>query len=152
MERMRILFPAAASGQVIPISELSRSFPRQEYQVNMAYAQSADLVRFLVLHEGRWRLAILFERLRGGEPFDDALRATWNRSLGALERDWRQDLRHRYSVLPSVTAGVSLWAIVGVLALFVFIKRRREIRRRIAAMSDEPIAAEKKTKEESEAK
>jgi hypothetical protein len=142
LDRMRTMWPAAAAGRLIPLHRLDRSFPRREFQVNLAYAQSADLVRYLVVHDGRWRLLELFGRLRAGQPFDAALAASWNASLQDLDAEWQADVRRRFSIVPSITAGVSLWALIGVLAVVAYFKRRREIRRRIEAMPDRPLAAE----------
>jgi len=142
MDRMRVLWPVAASGNTIPLSELDRRFPRREYEVNLAYAQSADLVRYLIHHDGRWRVPELLRRVRQGEPFNAAMRATWGQSPAALVLGWKRDMRNRYTVMPSLAGGMTVWVGVGLLAFVAFVRRRRDIRRRIAAMRDEPYAGE----------
>ncbi len=137
MERFKALWPAAARGRTTPLRRLDRSFPAREFEANRAYAESADLVRFLSRYRGGWRLRELLERVREGEPFYEALSSTWGMSVAALEDAWQRDLRRRYSVIPSVTAGFTLWVLVAVVAVVAYIKRRRDIRRRIDAMEDE---------------
>jgi hypothetical protein len=138
MERLKLLWPAVARGEVTPLKRLDRSFPPRDFQVNQAYAESADFVRFLVRFRGRWRFQELLVRVRDGEPFDAAMAATWGMPVRELEDEWHDDLRRRYSVVPSVTAGLTLWVAVGVFLVVVYVKRRRDVRRRIAAMSDGP--------------
>lgn len=136
MERIQLLWPTAARGEGTPFRRLDRSFPDHEFQANRAYAESADIVRFLSHYRGRWRLQELLQRVHSGEPFYEAMSTTWGMSVRSLEREWYRDLRRRYSVIPSVTAGLTLWVLVGIFAIFAYVKRRRDIRRRIAAMPD----------------
>jgi len=137
MDRMKVLWPAAASGQFLPLSRLDRSYPQHEFEVNLAYAQSADLVRYLVVHDGEERLPDLLARVREGESFYDAMEATWGRSVRALEQQWHRDAERRYSAIPSITAGLTFWTIAAGLAIAGYVRRRRDIRRRIAAMPDD---------------
>jgi len=139
MERIQLLWPTAARGEATPLRRLDRSFPEHEFQANRAYAESADIVRFLARYRGRWRLHELLQRVHRGEPFYEAMSSTWGMSVRSLEREWYRDLRRRYSVIPSVTAGLTLWVLVGLFAVFAYIKRRRDIRRRIAAMPDDTM-------------
>lgn len=135
-ERLRLLWPSVARGEITPLRRLERRFPAREFQANQAYAESADFVRFLARYRGRWRFREMLERIRDGEPFFEAMSTTWGASIPTLESAWHRDLRQRYSVFPTVTAGMTMWIGVGMLAIFAYIKRRRDIRRRIEAMPD----------------
>jgi hypothetical protein len=137
MERIQLIWPVAARGDATPFRRLDRNFPEREFDANQAYAESADVVRFLARYHGRWRLQELLQRVHRGQPFYEAMSATWGMTEPDLEDAWRRDLRQRYSVIPSVTAGLTLWVMVGLLAVYAYIKRRRDIRRRIEAMADE---------------
>jgi hypothetical protein len=136
-ERFKLLWPSAARGRHTPLRQLERTFPRREFEATRAYAESADFVRFLSRYQGRWRFSELLQRLRQGEPFVSALEATWDRPLAELERAWHADLHQRYSIIPTLTAGVTLWILVGIGAIVAFVRRRRDIRRRIAELPDD---------------
>jgi hypothetical protein len=136
-ERLRLLWPGVASGEITPLRRLERSFPDREFAANRAYAESADIVRFLTRYRGEWRFRELLQRARRGEPFYDALEATWGETVPELERAWHLDLQRRFSIFPTVTAGMTLWIAVGLMAVLAYVKRRRDIVRRIAAMPDE---------------
>lgn len=143
-KRLQLLWPGAARGQITPLKQLERRFPTREFQANQAYAESADFVRFLARYRGRWRFQELLQRLRRGENFYGAMSATWGESVRDLERAWHRDVRRRYSVVPTVTAGMTLWVAVACLAFFTYIKRRRDIRRRINAMADDEESDDRK--------
>jgi hypothetical protein len=134
LERLELLWPAAARGRLTPLRHLDRRFPAREREVNQAYAESADAVRFFTRHRGEWRVRELLARVGRGQPFYDAMADTWGEPVASLERAWHRDVRQRNSVVPAVTAGMTLWVAAGAMAVFAYIKRRRDIRRRIAAM------------------
>lgn len=137
MERIKLLWPGAARGEITPLRQLESRFPAREFEANRAYAESADFVRFLTRHRGSWRIGELLQRLSDGEPFYQAMAETWNRPVSQLEQAWHRDLRRRYSVIPAVTAGMTMWVVVALLAIWAYVKRRRDIRKRIDAMADE---------------
>lgn len=141
-ERLRLLWPGVASGQITPLRRLDRSFPSREFEVNRAYAESGDVVRFLTRYRGEWRVRELLQRVGRGEPFYQAMESTWGQDVGELEHAWHLDLQRRFSVIPTVTAGMTLWIAAGAMAVLAYLKRRRDIRRRIAAMPDEEESAE----------
>jgi hypothetical protein len=141
-ERLKLLWPGVASGEITPLRRLDRTFPSRDFEVNRAYAESGDVVRFLTRYQGEWRVRELLHRLQRGEPFYEAMESTWGQSVPELEHAWHLDLQRRFSVMPTVTAGMTLWVAVGVMAVLAYVKRRRDIRRRIAAMPDEDEEAE----------
>jgi hypothetical protein len=141
-ERLKLLWPSVASGELTPLSRIDRSFPSRDFDVNRAYAESGDVVRFLTTYEGEWRVRELLQRLGRGEPFYEAMESTWGQSVRELEHAWHLDLQRRFSVMPTVTAGMTLWVAVGLMAVLAYVKRRRDVTRRIAAMPDEDEEAE----------
>ncbi len=53
--RMTTLWSATVSDHLISLSELERSFPAKEWEADVAYAEAADVVRFLVRREEKHR-------------------------------------------------------------------------------------------------
>src|SRR6185295_14591095 len=47
MARTKTLWSATLSGTLIPLADLDRSFPHENFEVSIAYAESADFMRFL---------------------------------------------------------------------------------------------------------
>ncbi len=124
--RLRTLWDATLSHSILPLSDLDKSFPTENYEVSIAYAESADFVRFLLRGEDRARFGSLVERVRKGTPFDRALADAYGTDTRKLEYEWREELTKRYSFWPVLTGSSMLWAlIIGVMAL-AWLRRRRK--------------------------
>lgn len=123
LARLRTLTTATLSGRLIPLSQLDRGFPADAISAEVAYAEAADVVRFLLRQEDRERFPALITRLRNGEPFASALRDAYGVDLWTLEHEWHEDVAKRYSFLPVFFSGSLIW--IGVLVLFALAWRRR---------------------------
>ena len=90
LERIRTLWGASSGDNLLPLSALSNSFPSRASEVNVAYAQSADLVGYLMRRpDGRANLSAAFDEMARGTSFDDAIEHAYGMSLGALDAHWR---------------------------------------------------------------
>jgi hypothetical protein len=114
--RMQTLWTATISDNLLSLSQLERSFPSKEWEAEIAYAQAADVVRFLVKREERHRFRTLISHLRGGESMDDALFNSYGEQTSTLEHEWRQDVAKKYTFYPVLFSGSLVW--VGTLGLF----------------------------------
>ena len=135
--RLKTLWDAEIGHRVVPLAELDRGFPVDGYEVNVAYAESADFVRFLLRDSDRARFGSLLERLRGGAPFDRALEDAYGTDLRKLEYEWREDMNHRFSVIPMLTGGGAVWTLAAVLAVLAWVKRRRRAKTKLAEWARE---------------
>ncbi len=123
IDRVETLKAASLSGSLFPITELDRKFHGNGHEVALAYAQSADFVRFLSRRDDHPRFVRLLDRVADGQPFEPALSNAYGSDLRKLEYQWKSDLARR----------MPLWSIVGSLvsvamvALFAaaWWKRRR---------------------------
>lgn len=124
-DRLSALWHATTSGTLLPLSDLDRSFPKNRSEVNVAYAESADFVRFLMRRTDRARFSSMIHRVREGHPFERAIADAYGSDLRKLEFQWRTDVEKRYSVIPILTGGGIIW--VGVIGALVaaYVKRRR---------------------------
>ena len=145
--RMQTLWSATLSGSVIPLSEIDRSFPHDNFEVSIAYAESADFMRFLLRKSDRLRFAAMIDRVREGQAFDRAVAEAYGSDLRRLELEWRGELERRFSVIPMLTGGGLIWvAVVGALVL-AYVRRRRRAKAILAqwekeeALEDARIAA-----------
>jgi hypothetical protein len=142
LARMQVLYGALEDGGLVRLGALDESFAAHAFEVDVAYAQSADLVGFLARDDrSPQKLRKLVAELRRGEPFERALLASFHFSLPSLEREWRADLQRRFGSLPLVLGGSALWVLASVLLLFAFRKRQGQKRRRLSQMAHEEEAA-----------
>lgn len=139
-QRLRTLWDATLSGTLLPLSELDRSFPQRDYQVSIAYAESADFVRYLLRDSDRARFASLIARVRAGHAFERALTDAYGADVRKLEFQWHADLDKRFSVIPALTGGSLLWVVAGVAMGWVYVKKRRRAKRILDRWASEEAA------------
>ncbi len=126
LPRMESLLRAAAQRSMLRLSELDKHFPDHPHEVNIAYAQSADVVGFLRRsNNDERRFHRLVQSLRDGETFDTALSTAYGWTRVGLERQWRESLRTRYRILPALFAGSTIWVLAAFLVVFAYRRRRR---------------------------
>jgi len=124
--RLQTLWTATVANELMPLSRLERTFPTDAVGVSVAYAQAADVVRFLIRREDQQRFVTMLERIRKGQEFDSALKDSYGLDLATLEFEWREDVSRRYTFWPALFSGSLIW--VGAMGLFVFAWRRRKKR------------------------
>lgn len=121
--RMRALVSATLSDNLLTLSQLERTFPLQEWQAEIAYAEAADVVRFLIRREEKHRFRGLISRLRDGETMDSALLNSYGAETAMLESEWRNEVAKRYTFYPVLFSGSVIW--MGTLGLFAFGWRKK---------------------------
>ncbi|HEY8432138.1 MAG TPA: hypothetical protein VIL20_27365 [Sandaracinaceae bacterium] len=127
LERLRTLWSGAVSGRLLPMEELSRGFDASPHRVNLAYAQSADFVRWLLARDdGEAQFTELIERLGRGQPFETAFALTYSVSLRSLEIAWHDDLAKRFQAWPLLFGSGSLWALAALLIVIAYVRRKRK--------------------------
>jgi hypothetical protein len=126
LPRLQTLWTATVSGNLIPFDRLERSFPEDAQAASIAYAQAADIVRYLVRHQDRYRFDALVEQLAKGKTFDQSLLAAYDIDRRSLEAEWREDVSKRYTYWPILTSTAVLWT--GIVVLFFVAYRRRKRR------------------------
>ncbi len=144
LARIQTLWEASVSGELIPIERLSRSFPATPHAVNLAYAQSADLVRHMAQEpDDRAALIQVIKRVAAGTPFDRAVLAAYKLDLPYLDRDWRQSLRERFHLTPLLLTGSVLWVGIAALAALAFVRRRRQHHEKLERWAEEEARHER---------
>ncbi len=124
--RLQTLWNATLSRTVIPLADLDRSFPARDYEASIAYAESGDVVRFLLRDGDRLRFWTLVERVQTGQAFDGALADAYGTNLRKLEYQWREEIAKRYTFWPVLASSSLLWVgACGILVLAYVRKRRR---------------------------
>jgi hypothetical protein len=128
-ERNKVLFAAALRDDLLPLERLGAHYPGDGAEVNVAYAQSADVVKFLEESYGRGFIARLLSRVRRGDEFEPALESLAGSSVRQIERRWRSGLDVWYRWVPTITGGATLWALIAFVLVGAYVRRKREARR-----------------------
>ncbi len=144
--RLQTLITATLSDNLLTLAQMERTFPLDENQANIAYAQAADVVRFLVRHEEQHRFRGLISRLRDGETMDGALLNSYGEETSTLENEWREEVAKRYTFYPVLFSGSFIW--MGTLGLFVvgWRKKRRKAAATLARWEREEAAEDEARK------
>ncbi|MBI5537173.1 MAG: hypothetical protein HY898_30905 [Deltaproteobacteria bacterium] len=145
--RTKTLWTATLAKRLLPMSDLDRSFPAHSDLASIAYAQSADFVRYLLRRQDRARFNMFIERLERGEPFDRAITDAYSSDLRRLEFQWREELNKRFSWAPVILGGGLLWIGAIVLVGLAFLKRRRDTRKTLARWAREEAEEDRRAKE-----
>jgi hypothetical protein len=131
-ERLGTLWQATLGKTLLSFADLDRGFAADSSDVSVAYAESADVVRFLMRDDDRARFGSLVQRLRAGTPFDRAVSDAYDTDLRKLEYEWRTEVSRRFGLVPLLTGGGALWSLIVVLAAAAWVKRRRRAKAKLA--------------------
>jgi peptidase MA superfamily protein len=135
--RLSTMWNATLAGTLIPLQDLDRGFPRENAEVSIAYAESADFMRFLLRRSDRLRFASMIERVRDGQPFERAAAEAYGSDLRKLEFQWRSDAERRYSIIPVLTGGGIVWVLVIGALVAAYVRRRRRAKAILAKWAEE---------------
>ncbi len=134
-DRQSLLYSAAASRSLIPFDALDQSFGESSPNVSLAYAQSADLIRFMFQGSDQARFSSMIARVRNGSRFDRAVEDAYSTDIRKLDYQWRRDISSRFDWGSWLTGAVTV-AFVGLLML-AYVKRRRRARLKLAQWAAE---------------
>ena len=136
-ERSDRLTQAAGFGRLKTFERIELNFPSHQLSASLAYDQSFHFVRWLRTRYGETVYADILQQMPE-KSFDDAFKKATGVSLALAEAQWKSDLDE----------GTSLWSILrdsgivffGASMLFIvaFLIRRKQNKKRIEAMADEP--------------
>lgn len=142
MNRTSTLWSASMSKTLLPLADIDTSYPRDRYDVGVAYAESADFVRFLLREPDHERFGSLVERIRGGTAFDRAIGDAYGSDVRRLEFEWREGLSKRFTIWPALTGGSIVW-LFGIVILGVgWVRKRRRSKATLEKWAIEESAAE----------
>jgi hypothetical protein len=142
-ERFQELASAHWTRRLLPLARLDEGFVEGPDTVNVAYAQSADFVAWIIRRDGVTRFGLLLGHLREGLTLDEAVHETYDATLERIEQDWRSDLDGRMSFAP-LWAGTGFLSIAGaVFVVVAMVKRYRRNRHILAKWDREERAVER---------
>jgi hypothetical protein len=133
-----MLGKALGSGERIDLADLVHRFPSDPRQLMLAYEQSRDIVTLISNRYGAESILGILERLRAGNPVEDAIHSELGITQAELEHLWQRQLTdsavwwgrlasHLYSLL---------FFSAAVLTIVGFAVRR--IRRKNRLEADDP--------------
>jgi hypothetical protein len=144
--RLQTLWTATLADDLLTLEQLDRTFPANALDASVAYAQAADLLRFLLRQQDRHRFTALIDRLTRGQSFDEALTNSYGTDLATLEYEWREEVAKRYTFWPVFFSGTMIWALALGLFVWGYRRRRRKSRETLARWAREEAAEDERRK------
>ncbi len=83
---------AASENRLIPLEALASSFPADPNQALLSYAQSRDVVEYILKTYGEAKLQGLVQAFAGATPVDAAVQQALGRTVDELDAEWRKGL------------------------------------------------------------
>ena len=134
LEELRLNF-ALVSMRLPELRELDAMLRDNANTASVAYALAVTAVLEVARRNPTGTLAPLFERLRSGVGFEDAVLATTGLTLDRFEEQWHRRLRRDYNVLTWLVAG-GFWVFIAFFLAGALWYRRWADRPRRAALDE----------------
>lgn len=142
-ERFKSLAVASFTRGILPLRQLDSGFEGNGEHVQVAYAEAADFIAWLLRTGGDARFALLLSHLREGMALDVGMRQTYGVSFAQTEYAWRSDLDTRFLTAPLWVGTGFLWLVGLVLLVLAFAKRRRISRTTLARWAREEATVDR---------
>lgn len=137
LNREVLITRALRRKELIPLGRLVASFPEPEEEARLAYAQSADLVHYLIHHYGKEAFHRFISVMGKGRRFGYACRYAFGEDFFAVEKKWRNHLKRRYSWVPLFGGTGTLWFLACVVFLAAYLRKKLSSRAKLARWSEE---------------
>ena len=125
-DRISTMTHAVLTDSLLPLSEITYTFPRGEKEGELAYCQSFYLVSFLISTYGKEQFHRFVQSLSQEKVVEDVVLKVYGMNLSQLETEWHDYLRLRFSWIPLITSASSLWFLITLIFIVGYIKKRRK--------------------------
>jgi hypothetical protein len=117
------------------LGELSHSFPRDPVRAQLAYAQSADFIAWLMSEYGSEVLPILVRESVQGASFEAALRRATGKSLAYLDKAWSKRLENSWLWVRALANDTVLLGLATIFLVVGYLRVKRRNGERLAEMA-----------------
>lgn len=128
---------AALTGSFLPLKDIEHSFPPERRKTGLAYAESRNVVIYIVEVYGMDGLQEFLGELNSTEYVDDAIRNSFGLSYEEFDRQFLSFLKRRYRWLSMLGEGFPLWSFLLLLFLIVYVIRNRKTRKKLEMLKRE---------------
>ncbi|MDI6735869.1 MAG: peptidase MA family metallohydrolase [bacterium] len=123
--------------KLFPLSCITYTFPNDEAQAQLAYAQSFDVLLFMMNKYGKDKIIRLIKELASGTELDLAFKKSLGVNLSELEIAWQKSLKKRFNWVCVITNSYLIWIMFPVLCLVVYIIKRHQVIKKLKRWEEE---------------
>ena len=128
LSRISTMTRAVLTDSLIPLSEITHYFPNKADRAELAYSESFYLISFLISRYGRESFHEFIKEYSGGKGLKEVMLAVYGIEWEELEERWRNYLKLRFSWIPIITSATTLWFLVTIVFILVYLKRKKAYR------------------------
>ena len=137
--RVGTMTRAVLTGSMIPLSELTHTFPDNPRDLQLAYAQSFYLVSFLITRFGRQSFHTFIRLYSKQKNLEKTLYQVYSMNLEELEKEWEGFLKMRFSWVPLITSSTTLWFIITIIFVYGYINKKRQMKATLKQWDEEQL-------------
>jgi len=130
---------AVLTNSMIPLSDLTHTFPDNPRDLQLAYAQSFYLVSFLITRFGRQSFHTFIRLYSQEKNLEKTLYQVYSLNLEELEKEWVKFLKMRFSWVPLITSSTTLWFIITVIFVYGYINKKRKMKLTLQQWEEEHL-------------
>ncbi len=119
---------AVLTDSLIPLSEITHSFPKEADRARLAYSESFYLISYLINRCGRESFHQFIKEYSGGKRLKKVLMEVYGIRLEELEEKWRNYLKLRFSWIPIITSATTLWFLITIAFILGYLRKKKENR------------------------
>ena len=123
--RVSTMTKAVLTDSLIPLSEITTSFPREVERAELAYCQSFYLVSFLVSKFGSEDFHRFIREYIGVGDLQEILLKVYGMGWEDFEEEWKGYLRLRFSWIPILTSTTTLWFLITLVFILGYARKKR---------------------------
>lgn len=139
LSRLSTMTTAVLKGSLIPMDRLVVSFPAELWNAELAYCQSFYFISFLKGKFGDDAFRRFFRQYSMHKDFHAAIRSVYRCSWEAMEQQWLDYLKLRFSWIPLITSTSTLWFGATLLFLAGYLRKKRKSRQRLQQWEQEEM-------------
>jgi len=128
LSRISTITRAVLTDSLIPLSEITHSFPQEADRAELAYSESFYLISFLISQYSKDSFHRFIKDYSGGKGLKEVLMEVYGIKWEGLEESWRNYLKLRFSWIPIITSTTALWFLVTIVFILGYLRRRRSNR------------------------
>jgi hypothetical protein len=137
LSRVSTMTRAVLTDSLIPLSEITHSFPWEAERAELAYSESFYLISYLISQYSKESFHRFIKKYSGGKELEEVLMEVYGIRFEELEERWRGYVKLRFSWIPILTSTTTLWFLVTVAFILAYVRRRRANRLKLAEWEGE---------------
>jgi len=126
-DRVVTMTQAVLTDSLLPLADLTHTFPRDKKNLELAYCQSFYLISFLVSEYGTQKFHNFIRSYSKEKVLEDVRLKIYGINLYELERRWHQTLKMRFSWIPLLTSSIALWFMITVIFLWSYVRKKKNV-------------------------